>query len=360
MRHIAGQGFLRGTRIAPDKRRRALRDHATRKQMKKAMKILLAVDGSEASLTAVEEAARPPWPEGSMLRIVSVADIPLTPQWRLALMPSGEYKEWMRIVEESSVENTTKAMARFGEIAGAQTEMTAKTLKGEPEIAILDEAEHWGADLIIVGTHGYNALERLLLGSVSRAVASHAKCSVQIARRRKAECADGKAMRILLAVDGSEFGDAAVDEIANRPWAPRSEVHVISVIHPPFTPTPETQSLPDSYYTQLERTERERAESVVKSAIARLREGGASRETPLTLTSEVILGHPAEAIIEAAKEWGSDLIALGTHGYRGFTRFLLGSVSYTVASHAPCSVEIVRKPMLSYTAPRQEEKNEYR
>src|SRR5262245_43119652 len=347
MRHITVQGFLRGTPIALDKRRRALRDHATRKQMRKAMKILLAVDGSEASLAAVEEAARTPWPEGSMLRIVSVADIPLTPQWRLALMPSGEYKEWMRIVEEGSVENTTQAMARFGEIAGAQTEMTAKTLKEDPKIAILDEAEHWGTDLITVWTQGYIALETLLLGSVSRAVASHAKWSVQIARRRKAKGADGKAMRILLAVDGSEFGDAAVEEIANRPWPPRSEVHVISVIHLPFTPTPETQALPDSYYSQLEREERERAGSVVNRAIARLREGGVSRETHLTLTSEVIVGHPAETIIETAKEWGSDLIALGSHGYRGFTRFLLGSVSYAVASHAPCSVEIVRKPMWS-------------
>jgi nucleotide-binding universal stress UspA family protein len=345
MRHIAVQGFLRGTRIALDKRRRALRDHATREQMKKAMKILLAVDGSEASLVAVEEAARTPWPEGSVLRIVSVADIPLTPQWRLALMPSGEYKEWERIAEEQAVENTAQAMARFGEIAGAQTEMTAKTLKGYPKIAILDEAEHWGADMIIVGTHGYNALERLLLGSVSRAVASHAKCSVQISRRHKAKGADGKVMRILLAVDGSEFSDAAVEEIANRPWPPRSEVNVISVIHLPFTPTPETQALPDSYYSQLERAERERTGSAVKRAIARLREGGASRETPLTLTSEVIVGHPSEIIIETAKKWGSDLIALGSHGYRGFTRFLLGSVSYAVASHAPCSVEIVRKPM---------------
>jgi len=62
--------------------------------------------------------------------------------------------------------------------------------------------------LVIVGTHGYSAVERLWLGSVSRAVASHAKCSVEIARLRKAQGADGKAMRILLAVDGSEFGDA--------------------------------------------------------------------------------------------------------------------------------------------------------
>src|SRR5215470_16273871 len=253
--------------------------------MKKAMKILLAVDGSESGAAVVEEAARTPWPEGSVARIVSVAEAPFPVREWVAPLPPGSYEEWERVFEARSVENTAQAIARFSEIAGAQTEARAKTLRGEPKIAILDEAEHWGADLIIVGTHGYSALERLWLGSVSRAVASHAKCSVQIARRRKIPDADGKAMRILLAVDGSEFGDAAVDEIANRPWAPRSEVHVISVIHLPFTPTPETQSLPDSYYTQLERTERERAESAVNSAIARLREGGASRETPLTLTS---------------------------------------------------------------------------
>jgi nucleotide-binding universal stress UspA family protein len=313
--------------------------------MRKAMKILLAVDGSEASLAAVEDAARTPWPEGSMVRIVSVADIPFpTQQWAMP-MPTSSYEEWERIFEERAVENTAQAMARFGEIAGAQTEATAKTLKGDPKIAILDEADRWDADLIVVGTHGYNALERLWLGSVSRAVVSQAKCSVEVARRNNAYGVDGKAMKILLAVDGSEFGDAAVEEIADRPWPSGSEVHVVSVIRLPFTPSLETQSLPDSYYSQLERTERERAGSAIDRAIARLRKGDAERAIPLTLTSEVVVGHPAETIIETAKRRRADLVALGSHGYGGFKRFLLGSVSFAVASHAPCSVEIVRKPM---------------
>jgi nucleotide-binding universal stress UspA family protein len=313
--------------------------------MRNAMKILLAVDGSEAGLAAVEEAARTPWPEDSLVRIVSVAEIPLPARLWAAPTPSGSHEEWERIFEGRSVENAARAMARFGDIAGAQTKTEAKTLKGDPKMAILDEAETWGADLIIVGTHGYNALQRLWLGSVSRAVASHATCSVEIVRRREAGGADGKAMRILLAVDGSEFGDAAVEEIANRPWPPRSEVHVVSVIRLPFTPTSETRALPDSYYSQLERAERERAESAINRVIARLHESDSEREGPLTLTGEVVVGHPAETIIETAKELGADLIALGSHGYRGFKRFLLGSVSYAVASHAPCSVEIVRKPM---------------
>ncbi len=308
------------------------------------MKILLAVDGSEASLEAVEEAARTPWPTGSMVRIVSATNVPLPTQQWTAPMPAGSYEEWERIFDERSVENTTRAIARFGEIAGAQIEVVAKTFKGNPKIAILDEAEHWGADLIIVGTHGYNALERLWLGSVSRAVASRANCSVMIARSPESQVAGGKAMRALLAVDGSEFSDAAVEEIANRPWPPGSEVHVISAIHLPFEPSPEVWSLPESYYFKLEKAERDQADSAINRAIARLRESDAERETPLTLTSEAIVGRPAETIIETAKQWGADLCALGSHGYSGFTRFLLGSVSYAVASHAPCSVEIIRKP----------------
>jgi nucleotide-binding universal stress UspA family protein len=311
--------------------------------MKKAMKILLAVDGSESSLAAVEEAARTPWPEGSVVRIVSVVEAPLPVREWATPLPSSSLEEWERVFEERFLESAAQAMARFNEIAGAQTETQAKTLKGDPKIAILDEAEHWGADLIVVGTHGYNALERLWIGSVSRAVASHSKCSVEIARSRDVREADGKAMRILLAVDGSEFGDAAVEEVANHPWPPGSQIHVISVIHLPFQPGPEVWSLPESYYYKLEMAERERAGSVVDSAIARLRESDAERETPLTLTSEVIVGRAAETIIGTAKKWGADLVALGSHGYRGFTRFLLGSVSYAVASHAPCSVRIVRK-----------------
>jgi nucleotide-binding universal stress UspA family protein len=234
-------------------------------------------------------------------------------------------------------------MARFGEIAGAQTEATAKAIKGDPKIAILDEAEHWKPGLIVVGTHGYNAFERLWLGSVSRAVLTHAPCSVEVVRR-KGQDGTERAKKILLAVDGSEYSDAAVEEVARRPWPPGSKVLVIAVAHVPFTPNAETWALPQSSYTRLEKAEREQGEMAVKRAISRLHESNANRAIPLTLTEKVEIGHPEEAIIETARTWDADLILLGSHGYRRFKRFLLGSVSQAVASHAPCSVEIVRKP----------------
>src|SRR5262245_4004083 len=302
-----------------------------RKSMREAMKILLAVDGSEASLAAVEETARTPWPEGSVVKIVSTAEIPFSAQQWAEPMPVGSYEEWERIFEERSADNTAQAMSRFGQIAGAQTEARAAALKGNPKIAILDEADHWGADLIVVGTHGYRALKRFWLGSVSRAVASRAKCSVQIARRREVREAGGEAMRILLAVDGSEFSDAAVDEVANRPWPRGSEARAISAVHLPFEPGPEVWALPESYYFKLEKAERGRAESAIDRAVARLRESGDSREQPLILTSEAIVRRPAENLLASAKERVADVIALGPHRYGQFTGCRLASLPYAVA-----------------------------
>jgi nucleotide-binding universal stress UspA family protein len=60
------------------------------------------------------------------------------------------------------------------------------------------------------------------------------------------------------------------------------------------------------------------------------------------VTGELLKGHAREAIIEEAKNWEADLIVVGSHGYQGFKRLWLGSVSQAEASHAPCSVEIVR------------------
>jgi nucleotide-binding universal stress UspA family protein len=308
------------------------------------MKILLAVDGSECSLAAAEEAARTPWPVGSVVRIISVAELSTPTPPGVQSLTDGSYGDLERMVEDRADEYISQAMSRFEEIALAQTEATAKTLKGDPKTAILDEAEHWGADLIIVGDHGYGALKRLWLGSVSRAIASHAICSVQIARPRQKSDRSGDPMKILLATDGSEFSDAAAREIAGRPWPEGSEVRVISAVHLPFTPTAETRALPECEYSQLENAGREQADAAVSQAITRLRESNSQRESALKISNEILLGHPEEIIIETAKNWGADLVVVGSHGRRGIHRFLLGSASQAVASHAPCSVEIVREP----------------
>lgn len=146
-------------------------------------------------------------------------------------------------------------------------------------------------------------------------------------------------MKILLAVDGSEFSDAAVEEVAHRPWPQGSELRIISVVEPPLLPTVETWALPDDYYEELETAAESQARSIVERATGRF----GDRSDGLSVTTEIIRGYPKQAILDEAERWGSDLVVVGSHGYSGLTRLLLGSVSQAVSSHAGCSVEIVRK-----------------
>jgi nucleotide-binding universal stress UspA family protein len=148
-------------------------------------------------------------------------------------------------------------------------------------------------------------------------------------------------MKVLLAIDGSETSHAAVDEVAHRPWPPGTTIKLFSVLELPFTPTPETWALPESYYSKIEAATKEQAEAAVTEATAQLRAGLAAQTEIIT---EMRPGLAKNEIIHEAEQWGADLIVIGSHGYKGWQRFLLGSVSQAVAAHAPCSVEIVRHP----------------
>lgn len=148
-------------------------------------------------------------------------------------------------------------------------------------------------------------------------------------------------MKILVATDGSAYSEAAVHEVARRPWPVGTVIKVLSAVELPFIPTTETWALPDSYYSELERSEKEKAQLALDKALEHLR---TAQGAAVEIISEMHEGRAEEVILDEADRWGANLIVLGSHGYRGFRRFLLGSVSQNVASHAKCSVEIVRVP----------------
>jgi nucleotide-binding universal stress UspA family protein len=147
-------------------------------------------------------------------------------------------------------------------------------------------------------------------------------------------------MKILLATDGSDYSKAAVNLVAERPWPEGSEVKIVSAVEIPYAPATEAWVLPDSYYSELDRGAREQAEAAVKDAVERIESGKASG---LEIITKIISGSAGEVILDEAERWDADLIVLGSHGYSGWQRFLLGSVSHAVATHAHCSVEIVRQ-----------------
>lgn len=148
-------------------------------------------------------------------------------------------------------------------------------------------------------------------------------------------------MRILLATDGSEYSKAALDEIAQRPFPKGSEVRVLSVFELPTFPIAVPWAGVD-FDDEVQKQAQAQARKAVKTAAQKLRAGKESAK--LKVSTKVAAGSPKQAILDEAEAFNADLIVLGSHGRGRIERFLLGSVSLAVVTHAKCSVEIVRRP----------------
>jgi nucleotide-binding universal stress UspA family protein len=147
-------------------------------------------------------------------------------------------------------------------------------------------------------------------------------------------------MKVLLAVDGSPCSEAAVNEVALRPWPTGSQIRIVTAYElPPPAPTPYAWAVPAEYFDEMEKAAQTSAKAILGAAAAKL---AASLNQSVQVTKEILSGSPRSAITEEADRWQADLIVMGSHGYGAWHRFLLGSVSQAVVSRAQCSVEVVR------------------
>ena len=281
------------------------------------MKLLIAVDSANSTEVLVAAVGIRPWPKGTTAHVLSVvvdADVPLE-VWR----EFGYGKDTVRReMENRGNQITSLAVERLKELRiPAEVVVT----RGNPRVLIPFFARKWSSDLIFVRAHARKDFEHWMVGSVARSVLTSAPCTVQIVRDQPKDHARtlDSARRVLLATDGSETSMAAAAALAGRPWPEGSEFKIVSVEEPwlirSTSPTLNVNS----------------AEEVLASA-------------GLKATAVVLSGNPKEVILEEEKKWNADLIVVGSHGRRGFKRFLLGSVSEAIAMNARCSVVVVRDP----------------
>lgn len=149
------------------------------------MKILLATDGTKHSDSAVETIKNFNLSAADEIKIVSVVDmaLPLAIDIYAGYVPTtSEIETTARVTSEKVLEATAQKISK---VIGDDVSLSTELLFGSPESRIVETAEKIGADLIIVGSHGYNRWERLLLGSVSDSVVHHAPCSVLVVRSPK-------------------------------------------------------------------------------------------------------------------------------------------------------------------------------
>jgi nucleotide-binding universal stress UspA family protein len=152
-------------------------------------RILVATDGSPHAESALDAITRRSWPVGTQVRVVSIVQ-PLVPAAPV-LVPSLEANTYLtepafHVIEEAD-KRERERVHKVTESAGlklehANLDASAVVLDGAPWKELIAEAERWHANTIFVGARGLGAMDRLLLGSVSGAVVTHAHCSVEVVR----------------------------------------------------------------------------------------------------------------------------------------------------------------------------------
>ena len=316
------------------------------------MRILIGYDGSESSDAALDDLTRAGLPREAEARVVSVADLLMSSpkpeeileaeliSRRIAASLKHAQTHADRVIKEAEdlvLSAVEKLSPQFPD-----WEISHEVLTGNPAWEMIEAADRWSADLVVVGSKGRSAINRLLIGSVSKRLATDAGCSVRVARHNQKTSGDN--IRILIGVDGSPAAEQAVHAVGQRVWPGGTEVDLIAVndsTPPPArvaTLLPQAAEMLNSYIGNRE----SRVHSMLDWATRELHNIG------LKTSVDTIKGEPGKVLVAEAEKRNADSIFVGTRDFaNAFERFRLGSVSTAVVTHAHCTVEIVRPPRRS-------------
>jgi len=292
-----------------------------------AMRVMLATDGSKDARAAAAFLKELPLPPSTALRITVVVTLP---SFALDVPPVREFKRSVLDEARRIVDGARAALAPRGGFA-IETDVAV----GDPKAEIVRMAEEWGADLVVLGARGLGPIKRFLLGSVSSAVARHARCPVLVVKGRPRKLGS-----MLVAMDGSEDSFQAARFLQSLALPRQTKVHLLSVVEPLRYPASAPQALRGQLVRMLKELESERRgqlEKVLERAATQL-DDKITRVTRSTPT-----GDPANEIVATAAGYDTDLIVVGARGLGGMARLLLGSVSEKVLRHARCPVLIVKE-----------------
>ncbi|QDT09511.1 Putative universal stress protein [Planctomycetes bacterium K23_9] len=292
------------------------------------MNVLLATDGSKDAIHAAQFLSTLQCKEPISLTVLTTT---YAPDRIGGTQSQAWFPEWRKL-EYERVTSHHNLLRDLLEPLGSKTHFVH--VDGAAAHEILKLAEQIDADLIVLGACGHSAVGRILLGSVSDSVATHATCSVLIVRPESEDAnTEPGTCRITLAYDGSESSTAAVDELQHFDWPQCCSVNVLSVVTAPVLLLSEYPVLLDQHNEVAVDEARKKGEQLVATLA-----GCVAQPTAQVATGE----HIGETIIANAAESDSNLIVMGDTG-RGFLgKLLLGSVSKYVLRHSTTSVWISR------------------
>lgn len=284
--------------------------------MGKYNRLIVAMDGSLASKNALIQAFKLAHDEK---------------RWIIVIAINPPYQGDLDLVGVSNIDEILKGpgekiLAEAKEIAEKEG-VTIKTRleEGEPFEKIIEVAEDEGCDLIVMGRRGVTRLEKALMGSVTARVIGHFSGRVLIVPRDTTLGWE----HILVASDGSKYGDAAVSEAINYAKSYEGSLTIVSAVDV----TDEFQALaPDTVEKMVEKAKKNLEKDKNKA-----QQEGVSAET------YVREGESYKVIVDLASATKANTIVLGSHGRTGLKRIFMGSVTARVIGHTPCPVMVIHK-----------------
>ena len=218
------------------------------------------------------------------------------------------------------VDEAAETLANLG--ADYETDI----VQGDPATTIVDYAERYDYDLIVMPTQGREGVSRYLLGSVSEKVVRLSSVPVLTSRMREDEKLVFPYERVLVPTDGSDAAAAAADHGLGLAASLEAAVHVLSVV----------DDGPDLRSSTIEEASTEAARAAVESVAADARDRGID-----DVRTHVEDGAPDEVILDAVETHDLHAVVMGTTGRRGVDRILLGSVAEKTVRSAPVPVVTV-------------------
>lgn len=283
--------------------------------------VVVGIDGSLASARAIDMAAHEALMRHQPLRLVhALAGIKPAPG--MPTSPTSDEMSAARVRSDAD-ELVASALSRVARAHPELADVSGEVVAGYAGAALISESQRAG--VIVVGDRGLGGFTGLLIGSVAVQVSSHAACPVLVTRGRTGASGD-----ILLGVDGSSAGDAAIgcafEEASLRGCR-------VDAVHAWLGPVDDDGTTRVEYDKDATR---ERGERLLAQALA----GWQEKFPDVPVRRRLVHGRPRQTLIDASE--GARLVVIGARGRGGLKGLMLGSVSQALLHHADCPTVVVR------------------
>ena len=282
--------------------------------------VVVGVDGSEESLRAVEWASLEARRHSAPLRIVSAPA--LLPRMHA---PSASPEEIACALRGIAAQALDAAITRSEEVAPGLP-LTTGLLSGPPPLAVAESGA--GASMLVVGARGAGGFAAMVLGSVSRYVASRAPCPVVVVREENMAVHREIAVGVRNPRDTGAALAFAFEEAALR------DANLVAVHTWYWFPSAAHRLAPGTLPVDLDRMSAEAA-----SGLAAALKGWSEKYPGVRVRQDVTHGHPARVL--ASYSARADLVVLGRHGHPDGPGPGIGSVQHAVLDHVHGPVAII-------------------